>query len=185
MDANAERARGTSGKGYSHPRMNSACLVRWWWRVLKGAFAEEKVDDVAFMWLQPVEGQRFDFADVEPINIRGIKQLSLEAFIVSDRRADQRRADATDHFRLRAFDDGREWEHVLGVGEWVIGALTMHDRWTQVITAFLRNVTWSAAIAGRDFRCSWRLQVAFNLVVDGLGSAGNTERCEGRLGIGR
>src|ERR1700722_12807827 len=57
--------------------------------VLEGAGAEQEVDDVAFVRLQPVEGDRFYRADVEAVDVRRVEQLAGEFRILGDARADQ------------------------------------------------------------------------------------------------
>ena len=66
-------------------------------RQLVGPGAEQEVDDVAFVRLQPVELDGGDRADVEPVDVDGVGQLRLPLLVLGDRRADQRRADLREH----------------------------------------------------------------------------------------
>ncbi len=47
-------------------------------RNLIGAGAEQELDDVPFVRLQPVELDRGDRSDVEPVDVRGVGQGPLE-----------------------------------------------------------------------------------------------------------
>ena len=40
--------------------------------------AEQEVDDVAFVRLQPVEGDRFNRADIKPVDVGRVEQLLRE-----------------------------------------------------------------------------------------------------------
>ena len=52
-------------------------------RDLEGPGAEQEIDDVAFVRLQPIELDRGNRADVQAVDVRGVGQRSLEG---SDRR---------------------------------------------------------------------------------------------------
>src|SRR4030095_4839246 len=68
-------------------------------RCLEGAGAEQEIDNVALMWLEPVQLDGRDRPDVQAIDVRGLEQLLAPHRVVSDRAAYQRLADFLDHFR--------------------------------------------------------------------------------------
>lgn len=58
--------------------------------ILEGAVAEEEVDDIAFVWLEPVEGTGGDRADIESIDIAGIDEIADPGLIFCDGGSDER-----------------------------------------------------------------------------------------------
>ena len=87
------------------------------------------------MRLHPIELDRGNGTDVEPVDVHGIGQGPLERDVLRDARANQRRADFLDHLVLRALDDRHEREHVLLFGDRGPRALAMNDDRTQVVAA--------------------------------------------------
>ena len=72
-------------------------------RGLERARAEQEVDEVAFVRLQPVQADRRDRPDVQAVDVRGVESAGAGASgVVGDRRADQRRPDRLQHLVLRA-----------------------------------------------------------------------------------
>src|SRR5262249_48613830 len=68
---------------------------------LKGAGAEQEIDDVALVRLQPVELDRRDRPEVQPVDVRRIDELPLPFLVVGDDAAHQRRPDRLQHLLLR------------------------------------------------------------------------------------
>src|SRR5262245_16576179 len=69
---------------------------------------EQEVHDAPLVRLQPVQLDRGDRADVQPVDVDRVHQVALELLVGGDRRADQRRADPGQHLVLRALDDRDE-----------------------------------------------------------------------------
>ena len=68
-------------------RTESMCR---WKAVLERSIAEQEVNDVAFVRLQPVQGTGWNRADVESVDVASIHQFTNPLVIVRDRSADQR-----------------------------------------------------------------------------------------------
>ncbi len=81
--------------------------MRWWRAVLERAAAEQEVDDVPLVWLEPVEGDRLHRADIEAVDVRRVEQLLRPVLVFGDAGCDQRLPDLLDsvwsrsHARLR------------------------------------------------------------------------------------
>ncbi len=118
--------RGAQGQSNSHGLHRS----------LKRPWAEEKLDDVALMRLQPVQFEGGEGADIQTVDVRCIDQLSLPLLILSNSAADQRRTNLLEHLFLGATDDAHEGEHELGIGKCEIGRVAVNHRRPQVATAF-------------------------------------------------
>ena len=82
-----------------------------------------------------------------------------------DHRADQRRADALEHFRLRALNDRREREHVLLLGDRRFRRRRVNDRRPQVAGPLLLDQP--RAVLFGDVRHARRLQVLLDLLPHG------------------
>lgn len=104
----------------------------WWRAVLEGAVSEEKLDQVSFVRLEPVQLDRLDPANVQPVDVIRIEQLLAELGIFRDRCADQCGANGLDRLILRAFDNRSKGEHVLGIREFGFGRRAVNDRREQV-----------------------------------------------------
>src|SRR4051794_32559725 len=76
--------------------------------VLKRPRPEQEIDDASLMRLQPVELDRRDRSDVQPVDVRRVDQRSLELLVFRYRRANQRRPNLFKHLLLGALDDGAE-----------------------------------------------------------------------------
>src|SRR5678815_4571126 len=79
---------------------------------LERALAEQEVDDAPLVRLEPVQLDRRDRPDVQPVDVHRVDQRPLELRVAGHGAGDQRRADLFQHLFLRAFHDGREGEHV-------------------------------------------------------------------------
>src|SRR5260370_762101 len=77
---------------------------------LEGAGAEQEVDDAALVRLEPVEFDRRDRPEVEPVDVDGVDQLPLPLLVLRDCRAHQRRPDRLQHLLLRALHHRAERE---------------------------------------------------------------------------
>ena len=93
----------------THPELNSDRL--------KSPWPEQKLDNIAFVRLQPIELDGRDSADIQAVDVVRVDQLPLPFLIFSDGAADQSRADLLEHLLLRALDNGYEREHELGIGK--------------------------------------------------------------------
>src|SRR4051812_25578075 len=62
-------------------------------RRLERARAEQKIDDVAFVRLEPVELNRRDRTEVQPVDVHGIDEPTPKVRVIGDRAADKRRSD--------------------------------------------------------------------------------------------
>src|SRR5690606_15966782 len=82
---------------------------------LERPVAEHEVDDVPFVWLQPVQLNRLHFADIQPVDVSGVQKFPLPRFVVRQCRTDQRGTDLLEHLFLWTFHNGNEWEHVFRV----------------------------------------------------------------------
>src|SRR3954471_3151016 len=60
-------------------------------RRLERARAEQKIDDVAFVRLEPVELNRRDRTEVQPVDVHGIDEPAPKVRVIGDRAADKRR----------------------------------------------------------------------------------------------
>src|SRR5206468_2192711 len=105
-------------------------------RSLKRPRAEEKLDDVALVRLQPVELDGGDGAEIQTVDVRRIEQLALPLPVLGDGAAHQRGTNLPDHLFLRAADHAHEWEHELGIGKLACGRIAVNHRGPQVSTAF-------------------------------------------------
>lgn len=92
-----------------------------WWAVLEGAVSKEKLDQVSFVRLEPVQLDGLDPANVKPVDVVSIEQLLGELGIFRNGSADQCGTNGLDHLILWAFDDRSEGEHVLGIREFSFG----------------------------------------------------------------
>src|SRR5262249_41836130 len=101
----------TQSRGAKWPRRKMPDSMRRRGTVLEGAVPEQEVDDVAFVRLQPVEGDRLQRADVEPVDIRRVQKLLREFRVLRNRRADERLADRAEHLLLWAVDHRHERKH--------------------------------------------------------------------------
>ena len=79
--------------------------MRWRRSVLECPRSEQEIDDVAFVRLQPVELQRFNFANIQPVDVRGVNQFLRKRIVFRDAGADQRVVNLLLHLILRALDD--------------------------------------------------------------------------------
>ena len=102
-------------------------------RGLQRSVAEQKVDDAAFVRLEPVEFGGGERAEIQAVDMSGVNALALELFVVGDDRTNQRRADLRQHLVLRAFDDRAEGEHVLLLRRRAIRRVAVQDRGPQVV----------------------------------------------------
>lgn len=103
------------------PTLTELFLMCRGWAVLEGAVSKEKLDQVSFVRLQPVQLDRLDPANVQPVDVIRIEQLLAELGIFRDRSADQCGANGLDHLILWAFNNRSEREHVLGIREFGFG----------------------------------------------------------------
>src|SRR4029077_3846644 len=76
---------------------------------------EQKLDNVAFVWLKPIELDGWNGADVQSVNVGGIDEFPLELRVLGDDAADERGANPLEHFFLRTSDHAHKREHELGV----------------------------------------------------------------------
>ena len=119
---------------------------------MEGAVAEEEVDDVAFVGLQPVEGDGFYGADVQTVDVGRVDQVAGPFGVGCEGRANERGADFLKHVCLRAFHHGGEGEHVLRLGNLRRGTGAMDDGRPQIIAAFVFNEPVAVAVFRGDFR---------------------------------
>ena len=101
--------------------------MRRWRAVLESAGAEQEIDDVALVRLQPVERDRLHRSDVEPIDVGGIEQRLRELGVLCDAAANQRLVNLFDHLILWAIDNRHKGEHVFGVRHFKIGTGAVQD----------------------------------------------------------
>src|SRR5258708_7323099 len=83
-------------------------------RRLKRPGAEEEIDDVSLVRLQPVQLDGGDRADVQTINVGRTYQLALPRLVVGNRGTDQGLADLLEHLLLRTLHHRHVGEHVFG-----------------------------------------------------------------------
>ena len=139
--------------------------MRWRRAVLKRSCPEQEVDDVSLVRLQPVELQRLHFADVEAIDICGIEELSRKRFIFGNTRPDQCVANFTDHFVLRAFDDGTEWKHEFRIGHRVVSVGNVQNCRPKEVTSLIFNKPVTITVLGCGFGHSSRLAAIVDLTI--------------------
>src|ERR1051326_7411704 len=101
-------------------------------RRLEGARAKEEINDVAFVWLKPVELDGRNRAAVESVNVSGIDELVLPGLIFGDRRRNQGWSDLLEHLALGTTHHRRVREHVFGVGDLAVGRVAMNDPRPQI-----------------------------------------------------
>ena len=75
---------------------------------LIGPRAEQKIDDVPFVRLQPIQSVGRDRTDVDSINLDASTGRGDERGVGGDDGPHKRRTDSAEHLRLRAFDDTDE-----------------------------------------------------------------------------
>src|SRR5262245_31691509 len=75
---------------------------------LESAGPEEEIDDAPFVWLQPVQLDRRERADVQAVNVGGVEQGPLKRLVLRDGRANECPPDGIQHFGLRTFHDRRK-----------------------------------------------------------------------------
>src|SRR3954470_8788598 len=121
------------------PPVNERILIRYSLRSYLGrlerARAEQKVDDVAFVRLEPVELNRRNRTEIQPVDVHGIHEAPPKVRVIGDRAADKRRADRVDHPILRALDDGCERKHVFLARNRGVRGRAVHDRGQQELGA--------------------------------------------------
>src|SRR5258708_3543331 len=84
-------------------------------RRLEGTSAKEKLYDVAFMRLQPIQTRGRHRSEIQAVNVNGVEKLPPEGGFVGNRGANQRGTDAGDHLLFGALHNGNKREHVLAV----------------------------------------------------------------------
>src|SRR5215831_2978180 len=82
-------------------------------RRLERPSAKQKVDDVAFVRLKPIELDRRHGPEVQSIDVHRIHETTSKLWVGGDGAADERWTDCVNHPIARALDYGREREHVL------------------------------------------------------------------------
>ncbi len=90
-------------------------------RGLKGTGAEEKINDVPFVRLEPVELDGRDGADVQTVDVGRLHQLLAPSLVAGDGTANERLAYPLDHLSLWAFHNSDVGEHVFGLGNLALG----------------------------------------------------------------
>ena len=138
---------------------------------MEGAVAEEEVDDVAFVGLEPIEGDCFDGAEVEAVDVDGVEEFLRELLIVRQRGADECRADRFEHVFLRAIDNDDEGEHIFGADDFRFGAGAVDDGGAEVIAAFLLDESGAAAIFVGDLGDACGFATGVDLIIDGFGDS--------------
>src|SRR5688572_17184083 len=76
-------------------------------RRLEGPGAEEEIDDVPFVRLQPVELDGGDGTDVQPIDVDCFEELAFPCLVARNRAAHQRLTNLLDHLGLRRSEERR------------------------------------------------------------------------------
>ena len=79
--------------------------MRWWQAILECTIAEQEVDDIAFMWLQPVQRTRRNRSDIQPIDVPSVHKFRDPFVIIRDRCANESRTNLTQHLVLGTFHD--------------------------------------------------------------------------------
>ena len=79
---------------------------------LVGSRTEQKVDEIAFVRLQPVESACRDGTDVQSVDVSCVGQLVNPNFIARERGSNEGRADRLDHLFLRTFHYRNKRKHV-------------------------------------------------------------------------
>ena len=77
----------------------------WRHAVLEGSIAEQEVDDVTFVRLQPVQRTRWHRADVQAVDVAAVDKFRNPFFVVCDGCADQSRTDFAQHLILRTLNN--------------------------------------------------------------------------------
>src|SRR3954471_10950484 len=103
---------------------------------MKGSPRVEVLEEVAFVRLIPAHEVGRDRPDVQAPDEGRLREAAYERGVLGDGRDDEARAERLGHRTLRDFDDAREGEQELAVGERVFGPVTTHDRRQKVRAPF-------------------------------------------------
>src|SRR5437660_11695245 len=82
---------------------------------LKRPRSVQEIDDAAFVWLHPVQLNRLERAEIEPVDVDAIGRGALELGVVGDRRANERRSDVCALLLLPAFPHGADGYRVFSL----------------------------------------------------------------------
>src|ERR1700730_4430497 len=77
------------------------CCVQ---RRLKCSRTEQELDNVTFVWLEPIELDGWNGADVQTVDVGGVDEFPLDLRVLRDHAADERGANPLQHFFLRTSD---------------------------------------------------------------------------------
>src|SRR6266850_2448025 len=110
-------------------------------RRLKCPRTEQELDDVAFVWLKPIELNGWNGADVQTVDVGGVDEFPLKLRVLGDDAADERGANPPEHFFLRTADHTHKREHELGVCQCRLGRVAMNHRWPDVAATLFFHQT--------------------------------------------
>src|SRR6202790_1315557 len=104
-------------------------------RRLERARAEQELDDVAFVRLEPVELDGRNRTEIQSIDVNRVHQCAAELGPARDRAAHERRADPFEHLRFGAVHDRDEREHVFLLGDRGLRRVAVNDGRQQIFGA--------------------------------------------------
>lgn len=148
--------------------------------VLERAVAEQEVDDVSFVRLQPVQRTSWYWSYVQAIDMPSIYEFSDPFFTVSDRRANKGRSNLAEHLILRTLHHRYKRKHVLGIRHAVVAVGDMQHCGTQIVTTFVPDQTVAAPVLRRNF-CDWSFDTVVDLIVHRFRNAWRGERGNRRV----
>lgn len=136
---------------------------------LNGAAVVEELEEVAFVWLFPLNAVGWECAEVEAFDIGAEEELLDKMWVFGEGRDDEGLADVREHFGLRNFYDAGVGKHELGVGEGMIFFGTGNECGLEIGLIKGVDFAWSVAMKGRDIGDAGIFEVGGDEIVDAVG----------------
>src|SRR5436190_16535927 len=152
-------------------------------RRLQRPVPEQEVNDVPFVRLQPIEAGGGEGAEVQAVDVGCFDALGSEFLVATDDGADEGGTNLRKHVVLWTLHDRAEWEHVFLLRDSRFRRVAMDDGRTDVSAPLGFDET--RAVLRREISDTALLQIRFDHSPHGLRLAGDGERSEATLRIGR